>query len=184
MQWMMASTIPWCRSLLVWVLGKMHRSVKKTFQTTKKSHTKKTTTGWSHESAGGAGCAGHADPGAKGWGDPYVSALHSGGHDAQGLPKGVQAQAWGRHCCCERVLEGLLGQAPDQSLGSEPPLPGQQRSGRSGNHNPLHYALGCRALHQEAELLLHILDLYAGTGWGEGFCLFLFCFFIFILFSD
>ena len=70
----------------------------------------------------------------------------------------------------------FLSEAPDQSLGSEPPLPGQQRSGRSGNHNPLHYALGCRALHQEAELLLHILDLYAGTGWGEGFCLFLFCF--------
>ena len=54
--------------------------------------------------------------------------------------------------------------------------------GRSGNHNPLHYGLGCRALHQEAELLLHILDLYAGTGWGEGFCLFLFCFLYYILF--
>ena len=27
MQWMMASTIPWCRGLLVWVLGKMHRMV-------------------------------------------------------------------------------------------------------------------------------------------------------------
>ena len=27
MQWMMASTIPWCRGLLVWVLGKMHRRV-------------------------------------------------------------------------------------------------------------------------------------------------------------
>ena len=40
MQWMMASTIPWCRSLLVWVLGKMHRSVKKLFRL-QKSHTKK-----------------------------------------------------------------------------------------------------------------------------------------------
>ena len=41
MQWMMASTIPWCRSLLVWVLSKMHRSVKKNFSDDKKSHTKK-----------------------------------------------------------------------------------------------------------------------------------------------
>ena len=37
MQWMMASTIPWCRSLLVWVLGKMHRSVKKNFSDYKKA---------------------------------------------------------------------------------------------------------------------------------------------------
>ena len=41
MQWMMASTIPWCRSLLVWVLGKMHRSVKKQlYRLQKKPHKK------------------------------------------------------------------------------------------------------------------------------------------------
>ena len=38
MQWMMASTIPWCRGLLVWVLGKMHRSVKKKSDYKKATH--------------------------------------------------------------------------------------------------------------------------------------------------
>ena len=44
MQWMMASTIPWCRGLLVWVLGKMHRRVDSTTIQNKKIKNEKKNT--------------------------------------------------------------------------------------------------------------------------------------------
>ena len=102
MQWMMASTIPWCRGLLVWVLGKMHRRVDTTKNQNKKLKNKKKKTGWSYGAAGRTGSAGLAHSSARGGGVPCVAALHFGGHAAQGLPKGVQAQVWGRHCVDEK----------------------------------------------------------------------------------
>ena len=54
-------------------------------------------TGRSYAAAGRPGSAELAHSSARGGGVPCVAALHFGGHAAQGLPKRVQAQVWGRH---------------------------------------------------------------------------------------